>query len=73
MMFAFVNRANCIIIIVTESVIVASKILLPKGGSMTKSSIREYVEAVRAEIPLQGKEKYVLFRASCKSDVGADF
>ena len=42
-----VKAANCLIIIVTESGIVASKKVLPKGGSMTRGSIREYTEAVR--------------------------
>ncbi len=42
-----VNMSNCVIIIVTESGIVASKIVLPKGGDMTRASIREHSEAVR--------------------------
>ena len=38
---------NCVIIIVTESGIAASKIVLPKRRSMTKRGIQEYMEAVR--------------------------
>ena len=44
----FVKSTNCLIIIVTESGIVASKNVLPKRReNMTRGSIREYTEAVR--------------------------
>ncbi len=55
-MMTSVNIANCVIIIVTENGIVASKRVLPKGGSMTRGSIREYTEAVR-ERYLYGSKK----------------
>ena len=38
---------NCLIISVTEEGIVASEKVLPKGGGVTRGSIREYTEAVR--------------------------
>jgi hypothetical protein len=41
------EERNCVIIVVTENGIVASKILLPKGGKVTRLSILEYAEAVR--------------------------
>lgn len=44
-MAGFVNKANCMIINVTEGGIVAS--MLPMEVRMTRGSIREYTEAVR--------------------------
>ena len=42
----FVNTANWLIIIVIENVIVASEKVLPRGGRMKQSNIREYVKVV---------------------------
>jgi hypothetical protein len=51
---------NWLIIKVTENSIVVLKILLPKGGSITRASIREYTEAVRwryLRVPKEEKGK----------------
>ncbi len=42
---------------VTESSIVASEIVLPKGGDMTRASIREYTEAVRGRYVRASKKE----------------
>ena len=42
-----VNLSHCVIIRVTESGMVASKIVLPKEVEVTRGSILEYAEALR--------------------------
>jgi hypothetical protein len=60
----FSKRANCVIIIVTESGIVASKKVLPKErGKMTRGSKREYAAAVGGRY-LKGNRKETGSRAS---------
>jgi len=53
-----VKVANCVIIIVTVSSIVASKLVLPgKDGKVTRGSIREYAEAIRGRYSRASKEE----------------
>ena len=51
-----VKQANCVIIIATEKGIVASKLVLPKGGKVTRRSVVEYAEAVRGRYFRAGKK-----------------
>jgi hypothetical protein len=46
-----------VIIIVTEKGIVASKLVLPKGGKVTRRSIMEYAEAVQRRYLRASKKK----------------
>jgi len=55
--YGCVNSTNCIIIIVTESGIVASKKCYQEEGDMTRGSIREYAEAVRGRYFLASKKQ----------------
>lgn len=52
-----VNPTNCAIISVTEDSIVASEKVLPKGGDVTRGSIRGYTEAVLGVQGVWGKDQ----------------
>ena len=54
--------------IVTESGIFASQMVLPKAGEMTRGSILEYVEAIRDRYlasSREGKEEFLVQKRAC--------